>query len=370
MKWSFRLLEVAGIGIFVHWTFLLLIGWIVFAQVSAGDSAAVVVTGVGFVLALFACVVLHELGHALTARVFGVKTRDITLLPIGGVARLERIPEAPFQEFLVAIAGPAVNVAIAALLFVILVLLGTLEELSRVRLVGGSFLAKLMWVNVGLVAFNLLPAFPMDGGRVLRALLATRMPRVKATHVAASVGQAVAILFAIAGLMIPGMFMLLFIALFVYLGAQGEAQATEVREIFRGARVRDAMVQRFLILNESDPLEFATQEMAAGHQKAFPVTNGQGITGILLHHDVVKALAEGRAGARVADVLCNRCPMVQADQPLDRAVDQMQASGCSALLVEKDGALVGMLTSEHLGDWMMLHSAWHDARAGRVGERS
>lgn len=363
MKWSFKLFNVAGIGIFVHWTFLILIGWIILAHVSAGDNAAVIAQGVGFVLAIFACVVLHELGHALTARRFGVGTRDITLLPIGGVARLERIPEIPLQEFLVAIAGPAVNVVIAGVLFAILLLLGTFGQVSQVQVVGGSFLVKLMWVNVILVAFNLLPAFPMDGGRVLRALLATRMPRVQATHIAASVGQAVAIIFAVAGLMIPGMFMLLFIALFVYLGAQAEAQSAELREVFRGARVRDAMVERFLTLRASDPMEMATRQMAGGHQKDFPVTDGQTTTGILRHQDVVKALADGRAESRVGDLVCNHCPTVDSEEPLDRAVDRMQAAGCSALLVERGGELVGMLTAEHLGDWVMLHSALHERPA-------
>lgn len=357
MKWSLKLVSVAGIGIYVHWTFLLLIGWIVLAHASAGDNTAAIVQGVGFVLALFTCVVLHELGHALMARRFSVQTRDITLLPIGGVARLERIPEVPFQEFLVAVAGPAVNVVIAGVLFAAAMLLGTLGNVSQVQLVGGSFLIKLMWVNIILVLFNMIPAFPMDGGRVLRALLATQMPRVRATHIAASVGQMVAILFALAGLMIPGMFMLLFIAMFVYLGAQGEAQAVEMRESFRGARVRDAMVKRFLTLHETDRLDMATSEMVAGHQKDFPVTNGHEITGILLHHDVVKALSDRRADALVGDFLCNHCATVQADLPLERAVDEMQAAGCSALLVESDGELVGMLTSEHLGDWMMLHTA-------------
>ncbi len=357
MKWSFRFLTVAGIGIYVHWTFLILMGWIVMAHVSAGDNPIVIFEGVGFVLALFACVVLHELGHALTARRFGVKTRDITLLPIGGVARLERIPEVPIQEFLVAVAGPAVNVVIGIVLLSVLVLLGTIGQLYDVHVVGGSFLIKLLWVNVAMVLFNMIPAFPMDGGRVLRAVLATRMPRVRATQIAASVGQSIAIFFAVMGLMMPGMFMLLFVALFVYLGAQGEAHAAELREIFRGAHVSDAMVQRFMTLREDDPLELAIREMAAGHQKDFPVTDGQRISGILLHKDVVKAMAEGRAGTRVADVLCNTCPTVQSSTPLDQAVNQMQSSGCSALLVESSGKLAGMLTAEHLGDWVMLHAA-------------
>lgn len=363
MRWSFKLCRIAGIGVYVHWTFFLLLAWIAYVHMASGEDVARIIGGIGFILALFGCVVLHELGHALTARQFGCQTRDITLLPIGGVARLERIPEVPVQEFLVAIAGPAVNLVIAGVLFVALGLMGMIGQVSELHVVGGSFLAKLMWVNVGLVAFNLLPAFPMDGGRVLRALLATTMPRVKATHAAALVGQAVAILFAIAGLMIPGMFMLLFIALFVYLGAQGEAQAVELREVFRGARVRDAMVQHFLTLHENDPIEYAVREMAAGYQKDFPVTNGHEISGIILQRDVVKALAEGRADARVADLLRNRCPITFPDQPLDRAVDQMQASECSALLVESKGDLVGMLTAEHLGDWTMLHAAWKERPA-------
>ena len=357
MKWSFKLAEVAGIGIFVHWTFLILIAWILLTYIWSGEGLAVALVGVGFILALFACVVLHELGHALTARRFGVNTRDITLLPIGGVARLERIPELPMQEFLVAVAGPAVNVVIAMVLFVLLFFMGMLGQVTQLEVSGRSFLTNLMWVNVVLVVFNMIPAFPMDGGRVLRAMLSTRMSRVRATHIAASVGQGIAILFAIAGLFVPGMFMLLFIALFVYLGAQGEAQAVEAREVFRGARVRDAMASHFLTLSEDDPLELAIREISAGLQRDFPVSDGKQVSGILLHHDVVKALHEGRMSSRVGDVACHQCPSVSDDLPLERAVDEMQSSGCPALLVERDGRLIGMLTSEHLGSWMMLHSA-------------
>jgi Zn-dependent protease len=205
MKWSWKLGEVAGIGIFVHWTFLLLIGYIVFVRFQMGDDTAGVIESIAIVLAVFGCVVLHELGHALTAKRYGVRTRDITLLPIGGVARLERIPEDPVQEFWIAVAGPAVNVAIAALLFVVLLLWQGPEFFTQERVeqevYTGDFLVTLLGLNIMLVLFNLLPAFPMDGGRVLRAALAHFTgDYVRATQTAASVGQVMAILFGLLGL--------------------------------------------------------------------------------------------------------------------------------------------------------------------------
>lgn len=175
MKWSWKLGRFAGIDVYIHTTFLLLIGFIGVSYWLQERSLAAVVGGIGFILALFLCVVLHEYGHALTARRYGISTRDITLLPIGGVARLERMPDEPRQELWVALAGPAVNVVIAAALFGWLFINGSLMPLETLSVTSGSFLERLMLVNITLVAFNLLPAFPMDGGRVLRALLATRL---------------------------------------------------------------------------------------------------------------------------------------------------------------------------------------------------
>src|SRR3989338_8779962 len=200
MKWSTRIGTFAGIDVYVHTTFLILIAWVAFAHWQTGHSAAAAMEGVAFILALFGCVVLHEFGHALTARRFGIKTRDITLLPIGGLARLERMPDDPRQELWVALAGPAVNVVIAAALFFSLRLTASLWSLSDAARVGGGVVSQLMWVNVVLVAFNLLPAFPMDGGRVLRALLARRLAYARATQIAATVGQGMAILFGVVGL--------------------------------------------------------------------------------------------------------------------------------------------------------------------------
>src|SRR5262245_32654129 len=188
MRWSYRIGSVAGTDIKVHVTFLLLLGWFAFEAYAAGGTAAALDTTL-FILALFACVTLHEFGHIFMARRFGVRTPDVILLPIGGVARLERIPEDPRQELLIAIAGPLVTLLIAGVLYFGLRAVGSPAPLLPPNVESGSFAARIMAVNVLLLGFNLIPAFPMDGGRVLRALLSTRIGLVRATRAAATVGQ-------------------------------------------------------------------------------------------------------------------------------------------------------------------------------------
>src|SRR5512133_183850 len=225
MKWQWKLGKFAGIDVYVHATFLLLIGWVGYSHWLEHHNWGEVLSGILFILALFLCVVLHEYGHALTARKYGIKTRDITLYPIGGVARLERMPDKPIEELWVALMGPAVNVVIAAALFAYLFVTNSLVPVNELTVASGSFLVRLMAVNISLVLFNLIPAFPMDGGRVLRALLAMRMEYVRATQVAANIGQGMAFLLGFIGLF--GNPFLLFIALFVWIGASQEAGAAQ-----------------------------------------------------------------------------------------------------------------------------------------------
>ena len=227
MKWSWKLGRFAGVDVYLHFTFLLMLGWFAISDAVAGRSLMAGVWGLGFTVALFASVLLHEYGHALTARRFGVGTRDITLYPIGGVASLERMPDDPKQELWVALAGPAVNVAIAVALYLIAQLTGIWTPLSQLSLNSGSFIERLMLVNISLVIFNLLPAFPMDGGRVLRAILAMRMNYVRATDWAANLGKGMAALFGLMGLFNSPM--LLLVAGFVWLAATGEAKATRMK---------------------------------------------------------------------------------------------------------------------------------------------
>jgi Zn-dependent protease/CBS domain-containing protein len=357
MKWSWKLGTVAGIGLYVHATFFLLIAWVGVTYWLAGGSAAAL-SGIAFILALFACVVLHELGHALTARRYGIRTRDITLLPIGGVSRLERIPDDPRQEVWVSVAGPAVNVVIAAALYAWLLLSQTWRPLSALTMAGGPFLERLLLVNVSLAVFNLLPAFPMDGGRVLRALLAMRMDYVRATQVSAHVGQAMALVFGLLGLFTNPF--LVFVAFFVWIGAAQEASMVQMRTALSGIPVSRAMLTDFHTVAPDDMAKRVLDLIVAGSQQDFPVVDaGQGdrLAGVLLRSDVLKAVAQRGSDWRVRDVMRREFEVVDGADMLETAFARLQACNCHTLPVTSRGALVGLLTMENVGEFLLIQSA-------------
>jgi Zn-dependent protease len=354
MKWSWKIGEVAGIRVQIHATFAILLVWLAMRAWTDDPSFVAVFAGLAFVIVLFGCIVLHELGHALTARRFGIQTRDITLLPIGGVARLERMPEEPLQEWLVAMAGPAVNLVLAALLFAGLWLAGNSPSEMTVDVADSSFAIRLMWVNVLLLVFNLVPAFPMDGGRALRAILASRLPYVQATRVAAGIGQAIALAFGALGLFTNPF--LVFIALFVWIGAAGELSMVETRTALEGLCVSDAMLTDFDVLAPGDRLSRAVELTLAGSQKDFPVMEGASLRGVLTQDALVRGLSERGAGAAVAVVMLSVPQPLAVDRPVGEILDQVN-SGARLLPVIDRGRLVGIVTADNVLELLRFRGA-------------
>ena len=358
MRWSFRLGAVAGIPLYVHATVPLLLAWVVFMHARQGASLAATLAGLLFVLALFACVVLHEFGHALTARRYGIVTQDITLLPIGGVARLTRMPSDPRQELWVALAGPAVNVVIALALGALLALAGGAVALRQVDVANGPFVQRLLLVNVWLALFNLIPAFPMDGGRVLRALLATRLPYVRATRIAASLGQFMALVFGFLGLLFNPF--LVFIALFVWIGASQEAAMVEMRSSLAGVPVRSAMLTEFRVLRPHDTLQQAVELILAGSQQDFPVVDQDRVVGLLLRSELIAALSRAGTDAAVATVMRTDFETATSEESLDAALPRLRTGPGPKPVLEGE-RLVGLVTSENVGEFLAIQASLQKA---------
>ncbi len=355
LGWSLHLGRWLGIDVYLHCTFLLLLAFIGLSHGLAGRSVNAGLSGVLFFAGLFVCVLLHEFGHALAARRYGIGTRDITLLPIGGVARLERMPEKPWQEFVVALAGPAVNVVIGIGLFVGLKLGGWWQPITSLTTISGNLFERLLMANLFLVVFNLLPAFPMDGGRVLRSLLAMRLNFARATGIAAAIGKGMAVLFGFAGLF--GNPMLLLIALFVWIGATQEAAAAQMKSSFAGATVRDAMLTDFRALSPQDSLADAAKLLLAGSQTDFPVLDGGRVVGILDHAALFQSLRERGDFTLVGDVMRPGFVTLRPDQALDDAFAEVSVAGSLTMAVTDQGRFVGLLTPENVGEFFMIRRA-------------
>jgi Zn-dependent protease/CBS domain-containing protein len=357
MLWSLTVARVAGTAVRIHVTFLLFLVWIWYAYYRQGGAPAAW-EGVIFVSLLFFCVLLHEFGHVLAARYFGIKTPDITLWPFGGIASLERIPEKPSQEFAVAIAGPLVNVVIAAGL---ILYLGTtsmdVQTLAKIEDPAASMAVKLAGANIFLVLFNLIPAFPMDGGRVLRALLATRFSFGRATEIAAMVGQGFAVVFGILGIFTNPM--LIVIAVFVFLAASAEAGHAQLRDVSRGALVSDAMITKFHALTTQSTVDEAADALIRTTQKEFPIVDGAGkLRGVLTRDAMIKALKEKGPSCPVLEATEAAIPTVSARATLESAIKLLQESRAPAIgATDGSDRLIGLLTAENLGEMMMVRAA-------------
>ena len=348
--WSLQVGTALGIPIRVHFTFALLLVW--FGATSAGNGDDVALA-LAFLLLVFGSVLLHELGHAVMARRFGVRTRDIVLYPIGGVARLENIPGGQ-AELLIALAGPAVNLLLAVLLVVGMLTFGVPLGLSPKLLTFTDVVIRLLLANLLLFVFNLIPAFPMDGGRVLRALLTLTLGSGRATEIAAAIGQGIAILFGIAGILLPNILLML-IALFVFVGASQEAFVQRQLTAVRGKAARDAMVTRFETLAPQDSLEYAARQLVATHQQDFPVIDAWSrVVGLLPRPRLLQALEQLGGGAAVLEVMERQPPIVAPEVNLDHVLQALRTKPDCPVLVLDHGRLVGVITLPNLTEYIEL----------------
>jgi stage IV sporulation protein FB len=361
MLWSFPIARIAGTVVRIHVTFLLFLVWIgaAYWRVGGRDAAQ---DGVIFMLILFACVLAHEFGHILAARRYGIRTPEVTLWPIGGIASLERIPDKPREELIVALAGPAVNVVIATVLIFGLGARLSGDTVAEVDNPTASLAARVAAANIVLVVFNLIPAFPMDGGRVLRALLAMRMSYAEATRIASRIGQGAAFLFALAGLFLNPM--LIIIGLFIYLAASAESQHVAFRDGTSSLPVRSVMVSTIEALPPGSTLDDAVDLMLRSAQKEFPVVDGSGHPrGLLTRDGLIVALRQGTPTTPVLDVILREIPSVQDWQPLETGLTILNQSKAPALFVlNGNQQLVGLITPENIGEMMMVRNVRPDWR--------
>ncbi|HMK90795.1 MAG TPA: site-2 protease family protein [Methylocystis sp.] len=363
MGWSITIGRFAGTAVRIHVTFLLFLAWIGFSAYQHGGSAAAL-DSVLFIVSIFSCVVLHEFGHILVARRFGVQSSQVTLLPIGGVADLAKMPEKPSQELLIALAGPAVNVVIASAL---LMILGAFQPSALTHLddPNVSLLERLAAANLFLAIFNMVPAFPMDGGRVLRAALAFWLGQARATRVAALIGQGLAFVLGFLGLF--GNPILLFIAFFVYFAAAGEAQLTTVSEAMKGVSVASVMETRVAPISRGATVGEAVELLLATSQDSFPVVDAAGrFAGLLSREDIAEAIRTAESGAPIAPFAHREVPTVAPDEMLDKAFEKLTGDATIGV-VDAEGGYRGLLSRQSIAEVMLIKSARPDWRFARRG---
>ncbi|BDI31996.1 protease [Capsulimonas corticalis] len=350
--WAFKIATVAGIPIRVHFTFLLFLIWIAFGVRGGPDSLRVV-----YVLSVFLCVLLHELGHSIVALRYNIPVADITLYPIGGVARIEKRPTAK-QELWIALAGPAVNVVIAALLWAALGFPGPdkiIPDLTSASSAAAvrKLIEQVMLTNVTLVLFNMIPAFPMDGGRVLRAILALNVGPQRATAMAAGIGQLIAI---VAGLwaVLSGNWFYMFIALFVYIGAGQEAFVYSQAALLEGVSVAKAMMTDVRTLTVGSTLKEAADLLLATSQQDFPVLHGDSVEGVLTRDGLLRGLAAEGPGAYVAGVMARQFQIVAPGQSLAESLPELENGPLIVLDPANGNRLLGMVTAENVSEYFAV----------------
>ncbi|MBN2452838.1 MAG: site-2 protease family protein [Candidatus Omnitrophica bacterium] len=337
MRAAVKLFTILGIEIKVHVTFLLLIFFVMLGGIK----------WVALVFGVFFFVTMHEICHSVVAKHFGIKVREITLLPIGGIASMSRMPDKPYQEFWISLAGPASNILVVLILFFPMkFLLGPevlLHPLSTET--WPLTMAYVFWINLILAGFNMIPAFPMDGGRVLRSLLAIWLGYVKATRIAALLGHIFAFAFAYFGIM-RGNIILVAIAVFVYMAASGEEAQVNIKEILKRYRVYDILPRDFLTVTSETSLGKVLEMIFHSHQEDFPVVDGPDLVGFITRKDIMTAVHSSGVGAKVEAAMRKSFPKIKDTDTLIKAHKAMSDTGLRALPVMKGDKVAGVITIE------------------------
>jgi Zn-dependent protease/predicted transcriptional regulator len=353
-SWSWRVGVIAGIPIRIHLTLALLLAWIAFAHTVGGLGPTATLLGLMLVVLVFVIVAVHELGHALMARRFGVHTREILLLPIGGIASLERMPARPAHELAIAIVGPAINLVIAGLLWAGISLAGGETDIRDVTTLGEAFVTQLLWINIVLAVFNLIPAFPMDGGRVLRALLSMRLGRERATDVAAGLGKTFAVLLGVVGLFYNPWLVL--IAVVIWFGARHEAELVHVRAAIADVPVRLAMNSQIDTISSDEALEEAARLLVTTGQNQLPIVDDGQTVGVLTRGDIAAGIATSGPDAKVTAAPHHDAITIAPTESLDTVFDRIVETPDAVAVVVDRGIPIGIVTSEQLATFVALRT--------------
>lgn len=355
MKGSLKLGKIAGIGIFIHWTFSILIAFIIFLNYKTGYTTLQIVWSLLFILCVFVTVLLHELGHALVAKNYNIKTRDITLLPIGGLARIEKIPERPLEELLVAFAGPMVNITLALITAFFIAVPETSEAFIATLSKGvnaSNFFLHFLIVNLWLALFNLIPAFPMDGGRMLRAILSFKFKRHVATKIAARIGQFLAF-----GFIILGFFtnpFLILIGIFVFISAQMETENVVAKEMLRNHTVRDVLMTKYQTIDANEKIESAVNMLLDSQNKSFLVTQNGLAVGTLNRDEIIMALSKKENNQTINHFMNPNLIFVDADANLENLFDAISENKLTLMIVKEKDAIIGTLDTENILEFLLI----------------
>lgn len=363
MKGAFSLGKILGIKVYIHFTFFFIFIW---RGYTAYAEEGMDLNGILFecliVAAIFVCVLMHEYGHALAARRYGIPTKQIVLLPIGGVAQLERMPQNPKQELVVALAGPLVNVVLALILLPIVLLQFPMEYFTDdqyIDILLSSFTARLLLVNVILVVFNMLPAFPMDGGRVLRALLGFKLDFTKATKIAARIGQLMAVGFIILGFYYN--FFWILIGLFVMFGAEMELRMASRKYISFGFSIKDALLTNFTLLQSKETVTEALPEVLGSElENDFLVEEDGKVAGVISREKLIESLPAGEENKQIGELMQTEITSVSLNDPLDEVLQNMRLYNTSVLPVYEGDELVGAISQGSIQAQILLHRALHN----------